>query len=114
MLCCGIQGWLALLQAGAAVDSQDKGGQTALEHACEFANRGCVFALLRAGATLKHAYPAFLDGRLQDIKECGGWQRHVELHRGRALRIISACVGDALPEDVTPHVVDFWVPPGGY
>ena len=103
-----------LIKAGAVVDSQDKGGQTALEHACEFANRGCVFALLRAGATLKHAYPAFLDGRLQDIKECGGWQRHVELHRGRALRIISACFGDALPDDVTPRVLGFWVPPGGY
>ena len=103
-----------LIKAGAVVDSQDKGGQTALEHACEFANRGCVFALLRAGATLKHANPAFFDGKLHAIKKCGGWQRHVELHRGRALRIISACVGDALPEDVTPHVVDFWVPPGGY
>ena len=102
-----------LIKAGAVVDSQDKGGQTALEHACEFANRGCVFALLRAGATLKHANPACFDGKLHAIKECGGWQRHVELHRGRALRIISACVGDALPEDVKGHVVDFWVPPGG-
>jgi ankyrin repeat protein len=112
-----------LINAGAIVDHKDKDGKTALEHAISNGHRGCAFALLRAGATLKtlpdvpgnfeRAGSFLINIKLHAIKKCGGWQRHVELHRGRALRIVSACVGDALPDDVKGHVVDFWVPSGG-
>ena len=111
-----------LIKAGAVVDHEDTLGKTALAYAFEYGYRGCAFTLLRAGATIPVRYPAHdpahdstdLYATIKAIKKCGGWQRHVELHRGRALRIISACVGDALPEDVTPRVLGFWVSPGGY
>jgi ankyrin repeat protein len=104
-----------LIKAGAIVDHKDYHRKTAFDYALEKEYRACAFVLLRAGATLKLPPLPYgtLNQRMKAIKKCGGWQRHVELHRGRALRIISACVGDALPEDAKGHVVDLWVLPGG-
>ena len=112
-----------LLEAGAAIDIDDRGHHTPLLyclHLSEHTPSYVIPVLLRYGADIDRARDQTPSDRppnayLERVHAAGGWKRHAQAHATRLAPIFAKVFPRArLPPELVAHIVGFWAHVGYY